>query len=125
MLLRLLAGAKENDIPAKRPPRRAGRPAVNMRRTHSKDKGPVRTGIPSQRGPPVSRGSVRGDVFLEIGSCDVHFCQAQNSAAEETNLSGNRRQSERPQILHAAIIRLHRAQEPGPGQDGPEPDVAL
>jgi len=42
VLFRLFACAKEYDIAAKRPARRAGGAAVDVRRTHSEDKGPIR-----------------------------------------------------------------------------------
>ncbi len=123
MLFRLLAGAKENDIAAKRPARRAGRAAVDARRTHGEDKGPVRPRIARQRGSPVPRGRVWRDALPEIGSYGVHVCYTKNNAGGETNLSGNMRQMERPQFCAGGVITLLPVQERDLGR-GPERDAA-
>jgi hypothetical protein len=95
----LFPSAKENHVAPQWPPRRARRPAVNMRRAHRQHEGAIRARIPRQSSLPVPRRRVRRNVCSDACLCLAHVQHVQNNAGKNANLSGKVQQKETGRIV--------------------------
>src|ERR1700674_1116772 len=81
VFFRFFPCAEKSDVPPQWPPRRARRPAINMRRAYGKHEAPIGPGIACQRRVPIPCGRVRRDVLYKFGLYVAHVQHAKSNAS--------------------------------------------